>query len=117
MLLCRRGTQISPCTIGEPPKSVNENRYLVFLDGGGALYCSPSDLRKSATQPEPPSAWMKTYLENYPERAMVRLVPDQKVDFEVDREMLSTVVERVDCSMVLLKRGVWQDWVYRGDPR
>ena len=60
---------------------------------------------------------MKTYLENYPERAMVRLVPDQKVDFEVDREMLSTVVERVDCSMVLLKRGVWQDWVYRGDPR
>ena len=60
---------------------------------------------------------MRTYLENYPERAMVRLVPEQKVDFEVDGEMLSTVVERVDCSMVLLKKGMWQDWVYRGDPR
>ena len=46
---------------------------------------------------------------------MVRLTKGQKVELEIDGEMLSTTVEKVDCSMVLLSKGMWQEWVYRGD--
>ena len=114
---CRKSPQLVPCTVGEPPKSVNNNRFLVFPDQGGALYCTASDLRTCATQLEPLSPWIRTYLESYPERAMVRLAEGQKVELEINREMLSTTVEKVDCSMVLLSKGMWQEWVYRGDPR
>ena len=103
--------------MSEPPKSVNDNRFLVFLDQGGALYCTASDLRKCSTQLPPLSPWVRTYLESYPERAMVRLAEGQKVELEMNGEMLSTSVEKVDCSMVLLSKGMWQEWVYRGDPR
>ena len=104
-----------PCTVGEPPKSVNNNRFLVFPDQGGALYCSASELRTSTTRLEPPASWIRAYLESYPERAMVRLTKGQKVELEIGGEMLSTTVEKVDCSMVLLSKGMWQEWVYRGD--
>ena len=73
-----------PCTVGEPPKSVNDNRFLVFPDQGGALYCTASDLRTGATQLEPLSPWIRTYLESYPERAMVRLAEGQKVELEIN---------------------------------
>ena len=106
-----------PCTVGEPPKSVNDNRFLVFLDQGGALYCTASDLGTNTTQPAPLSPWIRTYLESYPERAMVRLTEGQKVELEINGEMLSTMVKKVDCSMVLLSKGMWQEWVYRGDLR
>ena len=103
--------------MGEPPKSVNDNRFLVFLDQGGALYCTASDLATNTTQPAPLSPWIRTYLERYPERAMVRLTEGQKVELEINGEMLSTIVKKVDCSMVLLSKGMWQEWVYRGDLR
>ena len=48
---------------------------------------------------------------------MVRLAEGQKVELEINGEMLSTTVEKVDCSMVLLSKGMWQEWVYRGDLR
>ena len=116
-IIYRKQSQLVPCTVGEPPKSVNDNRFLVFLDQGGALYCTASDLRRCSTQLETMSPWMRSYLESYPERAMVRLAEGQKVELEIDGEMLSTIVEKVDCSMVLLSKGMWQEWVYRGDPR
>ena len=115
--ICRKSTQLLPCTLGEPPKSVNDNRFLVFLDQGGALYCTASDLRKCTTQLPPLSPWTRTYLESYPERAMVRLAEGQKVELEMNGEMMSTTVAKVDCSMVLLSKGMWQEWVYRGDSR
>ena len=113
----RKSSQLVPCTVGEPSKSVNDNRFLVFLDQGGALYCKASDLERPTMQPAPLSPWLRTYLESYPERAMVRLTEGQKVELEINGEMLRTTVKKVDCSMVLLSKGMWQEWVYRGDQR
>ena len=73
--------------IAEPPKQMNRFRYLVFFDDGYASYLSHEDVRVVSFQSA--NAWddihpnsrefIKKYLEQYPERPMVRLHPGQVI--------------------------------------
>ena len=114
-LLRDRGT-LRLGVVAEPPKTINGGRYLVFLDCGSSLYCRAGVLepteQEGAVRP-----WVTGYLEQYPERAMVRLVQGQQVELECEGALESSVVEEVDCSLALLRRGERREWVYRGDPR
>ena len=95
--------------IAEPPKNLNKNRYLVFFDDGYANYIHHEDLRLVCSQTSP-KVWtdvhpnskefVKTYLDRYPERPMVRLVPGQQVKAEYRGEWRQTRVVQVDASLV-----------------
>ena len=96
--------------IAEPPKTLNRNRYLVFFDDGYANYIYHENLRVVCTQTASPQVWsdvhvnsqefVKTYLERYPERPMVRLSPGQQVKAESGGSWLATRVVQVDASLV-----------------
>ena len=95
--------------IAEPPKSLNRNRYLVFFDDGYANYIYHENLRLVCSQTSP-QVWadvhqrsqefVKTYLERYPERPMVKLNPGQQVKAESGGSWLATRVVKVDASLV-----------------
>ena len=106
----------SPGTVAEPPKQINGGRLLVFHDSGLVGYYREEGLGVGAGgQPGP---WVRSYLGQYPERAMVRLAPGQQVELEWRGEEVESVVEKVDCSLALLRHhdGA-REWIYRGDPR
>ena len=98
--------------IAEPPKSLNKNRYLVFFDDGYANYIHHENLRVVCTQTSP-EVWsdvhlrsqefVKTYLERYPERPMVKLNPGQQVKAESGGSWLATRVVKVDASLVKVR--------------
>ena len=78
--------------IAEPPKAMNGNRYLVFFDDGYASYIAHEDVRVVCKASgdvwddiHPNSKeFIKQYLEQYPERPMVKLTVGQVVKTEWD---------------------------------
>jgi len=113
--------------VAEPPKVINKNRYLVFFDDGYASYIPHQDIRvvcKSSANVwddiHPNSKdFIKKYLDQYPERPMVKLTTGQVVKTEWDGKWWITRVLQVDASLVRLvfdadKR---TEWIYRGSTR
>jgi len=113
--------------VAEPPKVINRNRYLVFFDDGYASYVPHSEVRVVCNVSE--NVWedihpnsmefIRKYLEQYPERPMVKLSVGQVVKTEWDGKWWITRVVQVDASLVKLvfdadKR---TEWIYRGSTR
>ena len=104
--------------IAEPTKTLNKNRYLVFFDDGYANYIQHEDLRVVCSQTSP-EVWsdvhpnskefVKSYLDRYPERPMVRLVPGQQVKAECGGEWRQTRVVQVDASLVKVSNSLYSD--------
>ncbi|XP_023339442.1 histone-lysine N-methyltransferase SETDB1 [Eurytemora carolleeae] len=113
--------------IAEPPKSLNNNRYLVFFDDGVARYIEHKDIRV-VCQSSPDvsddihpnsSDFIKNYLSQYPERPMVKLFVGQVVKTEYDGKWHITRVKQVDGSLVKLSfdQDDRVEWIYRGSTR
>ena len=115
--------------IAEPPKNMNKNRYLVFFDDGYASYVHHEDIRVVSTQMES-AVWedihpnsrmfVKQYLQQYPERPMVKLNVGQHVSVEWEGTWWHGVkVEIVDASLVHVVFNVNQrrEAIYRGSTR
>ena len=113
--------------IAEPLKSINNHRYLIFLDDGGSAYVSHCNARAIVVQS--PDVWndvgemnkeyVHEYLQQYPERPMLRLSVGQSVKTEVEGIWLDARVLKIDCSLALLsmKNGLHTEWLYRGSTR
>ena len=115
--------------IAEPPKNMNKNRYLVFFDDGYASYVHHKDIRVVSAQTES-AVWedihpnsrvfVKQYLQQYPERPMVKLNVGQHVSVEWEGTWWHGVkVEIVDASLVHVVFNVNQrrEAIYRGSTR
>lgn len=113
--------------VAEPPKSTNKNRYLVFFDDGYASYIPHNEIRVVCRSSlhvwddiHPNSRdFIKSYLDQYPERPMVKLTPKQVVKTEWDGKWWITTVMEVDSSLVKLVFGAdsREEWIYRGSTR
>ena len=113
--------------IAEPPKTLNENRYLVFFDDGCASYVAHQNVRAVCEMST--NVWedihpnsrefIRQYLQQYPERPMVNLVVGQVVTTELDGKWLISKVKQVDASLVKLVFDVdgRTEWIYRGSSR
>ncbi|KAG1666929.1 Histone-lysine N-methyltransferase SETDB1 [Nymphon striatum] len=113
--------------IAEPPKSMNSFKYLIFFDDGYAQYspieevflvCESSrnvweDVHEQARN------FIKEYLNQYPERPMVKLQRGQSVRTEYKGEWLSTKVVSVHGSLakVVFDSDNRIEWIYRGSTR
>ena len=132
VVLCRDKEQLDmviykSAVVAEPPKVLNKNRYLVFFDDGSPAYVPHKDLR-GVVQPsanvwedvaECSREFIRQYLQQYPDRPMVRLSQGQTVKVECEEKWRITKVVEVDASLVLLmfdedKR---TEWLYRGSTR
>ena len=99
----------------------------MFFDDGYASYISHPDIRLVTHQSQEvwadlhpnSSDFIKTYLMNYPERPMVKLMPSQTVRTEWDGKWWVTKVQEVDASLVRLTFVADSrcEWVYRGSTR
>lgn len=113
--------------VAEPPKVMNRFRYLIFFDDGYASYIHHEDIRVTCAQSK--DVWddvhpnsrdfIKKYLQQYPERPMVKLNVGQIVRTEWQGKWWITKVVDVDASLVLL---VFQadkrtETIYRGSTR
>ncbi|TRY76583.1 hypothetical protein TCAL_09221 [Tigriopus californicus] len=113
--------------VAEPPKVMNRFRYLIFFDDGYASYIHHEDIRVACAQSK--DVWddvhpnsrefIKKYLQQYPERPMVKLNVGQIVRTEWQGKWWITKVVDVDASLVLL---VFQadkrtETIYRGSTR
>ena len=94
--------------VAEPPKAINKSRYLVFFDDGYASYIPHNDIRvvckssPNVTDDIHPNSksFIQKYLDQYPERPMVKLTPGQVVKTEWDGKWWITRVLEVDASLV-----------------
>ncbi|XP_043284861.1 histone-lysine N-methyltransferase eggless [Venturia canescens] len=113
--------------IAEPPKSTNRYRYLVFFDDGYAQYvlhkyicivCENSP-RVWEDIPAESRDFVKKYLETYPERPMVKLLPGQVVKTEWNGKWWIARVIQVDGSLVQMHFDADDrtEWIYRGSAR
>ena len=106
--------------IAEPPKTMNKHRYLIFFDDGYASYIRHEDIRVVCMQTEN-SVWedvhpnsrefVKKYLQQYPERPMVKLSAGQTVSVESEGTWWNAKVEAVDASLVKVLFSVNNRWV------
>jgi len=113
--------------IVEPPKSMNKYRYLVFFDDGYAQYVKHERIllvcecsRNVWEDIHPKSRdFIKNYLEQYPERPMVKLQPGQVVKTEWDGKWWIARVVQVDGSLVKMHFDADDrtEWIYRGSTR
>jgi len=113
--------------VAEPPKSLNENRYLVFFDDGVARYIVHKELRVVCQSSvdvaedihDNSKEFIKSYLKRYPERPMVKLYVGQVVKTEYEGKWHITRVKQVDASLVRLEfdQGQRLEWIYRGSTR
>lgn len=129
--LCRDKEQVGgfkSSIVAEPPKSLNKNRYLIFFDDGYPAYVAHRDLRVVVQSSL--NVWedvaitsrefIRQYIQQYPERPMVRLSPGQSVKAEWEGKWWLTKVVEVDASLVLLrfdKKDNPIEWLYRGSTR
>ncbi|XP_049839589.1 histone-lysine N-methyltransferase eggless-like isoform X2 [Schistocerca gregaria] len=113
--------------IAEPPKSMNKYRYLVFFDDGYAQYiphekilvvCESSRYVWEDMHPESRS-FIRNYLEQYPERPMVKLQVEQIVKTEWNGKWWVARVQELDCSLVKMRFDADSrtEWIYRGSAR
>ena len=94
--------------VAEPPKAINKNRYLLFFDDGYASYIPHNDIRVvcrssfNVWEDVHPNSkdFIQKYLNQYPERPMVKLTPGQVVKTEWDGKWWITRVLDVDASLV-----------------
>jgi len=113
--------------IAEPPKVMNKFRYLVFFDDGYASYIPHTDVRvvceasNEVWKDIHPNSkdFIKSYLNQYPERPMVKLSVGQVVKTEWDGKWWKTRVVVVDASLVKLMfdADARTEWIYRGSTR
>ncbi|XP_034935600.1 histone-lysine N-methyltransferase eggless [Chelonus insularis] len=113
--------------IAEPPKATNKYRYLIFFDDGYAQYVSHKYI--FVVSESSPRVWedipiesrdfVKKYLENYPERPMVKLQKDQVVKTEWNGKWWIAKVIQVDASLVQMHFDAdgRTEWIYRGSTR
>ncbi|XP_065343367.1 histone-lysine N-methyltransferase eggless isoform X1 [Cloeon dipterum] len=113
--------------VAECIKVTNNYRYLIFFDDGCTQYVSHDNVRLVCKRSG--NIWddchpdirdfIKTYLESYPERPMVRLGVNQKVKTEWNTRWWLTRVKEVDCSLVLVhfEADNRTEWIYRGSQR
>ncbi|XP_013774016.2 histone-lysine N-methyltransferase SETDB1-like isoform X1 [Limulus polyphemus] len=113
--------------IAEPPKVMNSYRYLVFFDDGYAQYvkhsevhlvCEASNEVWEDIHPDS-KQFIRNYLQQYPERPMVKLQKGQIVKTEWNGSWWIARVMEVDASLVKMffdadKR---TEWIYRGSTR
>ncbi|VVC45391.1 Post-SET domain,Methyl-CpG DNA binding,Pre-SET domain,SET domain,DNA-binding domain [Cinara cedri] len=113
--------------IAEPPKLLNKFRYMVFFDNGNVRYRHHNDIRLIVHKSKNVSndvqdncqEFLRSYLEKYPERQMVRLNKNHFVRAEFDQRWMVAKVTEVDASMVKLYFMDLQksEWLYRGSSR
>lgn len=113
--------------IAEPPSIRNNNRFLVFFDDGYAQYCQISAMHQVCDQSvhvwediHPDSQdFIRSYLQQYPERPMVRLQAGQVVQTEWNGKWYPAQVVEVDASLVKMYFSQDQrtEWIYRGSTR
>ncbi|XP_054270353.1 histone-lysine N-methyltransferase eggless isoform X2 [Macrosteles quadrilineatus] len=113
--------------IAEPPKSMNKYRYLVFFDDGYTQYCPHENIlvvcatSKNVWEdihPEP-REFIRNYLQQYPERPMVKLSQGQIVKVEWNGRWWIVRVLEVDGSLVKVHFDADRrtEWIYRGSTR
>ncbi|XP_025204088.1 histone-lysine N-methyltransferase eggless-like [Melanaphis sacchari] len=113
--------------IAEPPKMLNDFRYLIFFDHGYVQYRKHQDIRLIARKSNqvwndvhPNSGeFIRSYLEKYPERQMVKLTKQHSVRAEHDNQWQMAKVLDVDSSLVKLYFPDYKhsEWIYRGSSR
>ncbi|XP_067135489.1 histone-lysine N-methyltransferase SETDB1-like isoform X3 [Centruroides vittatus] len=113
--------------IAEPPKLMNRYRYLVFFDDGYAQYVKHNEVylvcesRKEVWEDIHPDSkeFIKSYLQQYPERPMVKLQPGQIVRTEWNGQWWIARVLEVDASLVkmVFHADHRTEWIYRGSTR
>ncbi|CAI6355120.1 unnamed protein product [Macrosiphum euphorbiae] len=118
-----------PGLIAEPPKMLNNFRYLIFFDGGFVQYRQHQDIRLIAHKTSLQYVWkeveensqdfIKSYLDKYPERLMVRLTNQHSVRAEHQGQWQMAKVLQVDASLVKLNFTDFKhsEWIYRGSLR
>ncbi|XP_049945677.1 histone-lysine N-methyltransferase eggless-like isoform X1 [Schistocerca serialis cubense] len=117
-----------PGVIAEPPKSINNYRYLIFFDNGGCQYVKHEDIRLVVESS--PSVWedvhmeiqdfVKNYLEKYPERALLKVQGGQYVSTEWNGSWYNAKVLAVNASLAQMSfppSGKHVEWIYRGSAR
>ncbi|CAI6367971.1 unnamed protein product [Macrosiphum euphorbiae] len=115
--------------VAEPPKMLNNFRYLIFFDGGYAQYRQHQDIRLIARRSSLHYVWkeveensqdfIKSYLDKYPERQMVKLTNQHSVRAEHQGQWQMAKVLEVDASLVKLYFTDFKhsEWIYRGSSR
>ncbi|XP_050438325.1 histone-lysine N-methyltransferase eggless-like [Adelges cooleyi] len=115
--------------VAEPPKTLNNFRYMIFFDDGYTQYVYHKDIRLVCRQSanvnedvhENSKDFVKSYLDMYPERAMVKFNKKQLVRAEYDKKWYLTKVIDIDASLVQLKfldfHYKHSEWMYRGSNR
>lgn len=115
--------------VAEPPNMLNNFRYLIFFDNGCAQYRQHQDIRLIARSAALHYVWkdveensqdfIKSYLEKYPERQMVKLTNQHSVRAEHQGQWQMAKVLEVDASLVKLyfTDFKFSEWIYRGSSR
>ncbi|XP_066600380.1 histone-lysine N-methyltransferase eggless isoform X2 [Prorops nasuta] len=113
--------------VAEPPKSINQYRYLIFFDDGYAQYVHHDQIflvYESSTRvwediPNESKDFVKKYMESYPERPMVKLQTGQIVKTEWNGKWWIARVIKVDASLVQMYFDAdgRTEWIYRGSAR
>ena len=113
--------------IAEPPKYLNEYRYLVFFDDGYAQYCTHEQVLVVCNSSKDvwqdihlnTRSFIMNYLQQFPERAMVKLQKGQTVKTELNGRWLLGRVDLVDASLakIFFIPDGRHEWIYRGSTR
>lgn len=114
--------------IAEPPKPLNRYRYLVFFDDGYAQYvafdkvylmCASSKDGVWEDMYSDVQDFVRGYLEQYPERPMLRMQKGQTVKTEWKGKWWAARVAAVDASLVKMafEADERTEWIYRGSTR
>ncbi|XP_025207233.1 histone-lysine N-methyltransferase eggless-like [Melanaphis sacchari] len=116
--------------IAEPPKYLNNFRYLIFFDNGYTQYVHHQDIRLVCGEStnvsddvhENVREFVKVYLSFYPERSMLRFNKKQVVRAVLDKKWYLAEVSKLDASLVQLKfldikNKQIKEWIYRGSDR
>ncbi|XP_029347320.1 histone-lysine N-methyltransferase eggless [Acyrthosiphon pisum] len=115
--------------IAEPPKLLNNFRYMIFFDDGYVQYVCHKNIRLMCGESPDVSddvhenirEFIKEYLQKYPERLMVKFKKKQVVRVELNNVWRLAKVKNLDASLVQLKfldiKFERTEWIYRGSNR
>ncbi|XP_014674200.1 PREDICTED: histone-lysine N-methyltransferase SETDB1-like [Priapulus caudatus] len=113
--------------MAEPPNPRNGYTYLVFFDDGYAQYCRLEEIHVVFSTSR--NVWddvyvdsrdfIRDYLQQYPERPMVRLTKGQSIKVEWNASWWSAKVIEVNASLVKMyfEADKRTEWIYRGSTR
>ncbi|KAL5238428.1 hypothetical protein ACI65C_005838 [Semiaphis heraclei] len=115
--------------IAEPPKYLNNFRYMIFFDDGYTQYVCHKNIHlvcgaspnASDDVHENVREFVKEYLQKYPKQFMFKFNKNQVVSTELNNVWCSAKVKNVDASLVQLKfldhKNEHTEWLYRGSNR